>query len=225
MRHLAVFDWNGTLYDDMAATHAATNAALAFFDHPPITLEEEQSLFTFPLIHFYEKVGIGADRYLQHAEKVGRVWIEKYNQEKIKCGLKPGAVSLLSKLHEQNIAIMLLSNNMQYILDEDLARFDLVPYFDVISGNEDPATIVSGLSKQERLESYMRKNRFDPAHTMIVGDSHEEADIAHRLGLFGLSISGGLLSKERLKKEAKDHIIDHLDEVAPLLTQQWQVAL
>ena len=50
-----VFDWSGTLVDDLAAVLEATNHVLAQADRPTMTLEEFRSEFRLPFTLFYDK--------------------------------------------------------------------------------------------------------------------------------------------------------------------------
>ena len=223
-KKLIAWDWNGTLFDDMAATHIATNASLNFFDIPPITIEKEQEIFTFPLIHFYEKMGVPVDTYLEHAEEVGHLFHDTYNAHKSNCTLAKDTLKILTWLKTQNITSMILSNHRQDTLNADVHDFGITDFFETISGNEDTATIISGLNKQQRLVDYMDKHGYTPDNVMIIGDSHEEPQIAHALNIMGISISGGLLSPNRLQKYKKDYIIDCLTELPPILENEWNLA-
>jgi len=224
-KKLAVFDWNGTLFDDMEATHIATNACLNFFDIPEITLEEEQELFTFPLIHFYEKVGVSVDHYLKHAKEVGELFHSVYNTHKEHCYLAKGAIELLNWLTEQDVTCKILSNHNQAILNNDVAHFNIEHYFDEISGNVDPATIVTGMNKFERLEAFMQENGYSAESSFIIGDSHEEPELARKMNILGISITGGLLSPARIEKYKKDYVIDCLTELPEILTKEWGLKL
>ncbi|MEM8833580.1 MAG: HAD hydrolase-like protein [Pseudomonadota bacterium] len=220
---LAIFDWNGTLFDDMSATHIATNKSLAFFGKDPITIEQEQEIFTFPLIHFYEKMGVPVDAYLEHAEEVSDLFHATYQEESIHCGLAKDVTPLLQWLNDQSVTCMILSNHRQATLEQDVKRFKIDHFFHTISGNENPATIIRGMNKQERLENYMQSHGFASESSFIIGDSHEEPEIAHRLGLMGISISGGLLSPTRLQKYKKDYVIDCMSELPPILEKEWNL--
>lgn len=221
MTYLAVFDWNGTLFADTPATHNATNACLEFFGVRPITLEEEQATFTFPLIHFYEKMGVPVDDYLRQTEEASTLFLDTYKRESAQCGLADGAIELLTWLREKDVHTMILSNHLASELHADVARLGIAPYMDHVSGNLKKATITQGLSKQKRLLAYMEAHGFTAEKTFIIGDSHEEPDIARHLGLLGISITGGLMNAERLKKAAPDHIIDALPELRPILEKSW----
>lgn len=220
-KKLAVFDWNGTLFDDMKATHIATNASLNFFDIPEITLEREQELFTFPLIHFYEKIGVSTDHYLKYAVEVGDLFHSVYNMNKGNCHLAEGAIELLKWLTKNNVTCKILSNHNQETLNNDVAHFEIDHYFETISGNTNPATIITGMNKFERLEAFIQENGYSTKNTFIIGDSHEEPELARKMDILGISITGGLLSPARIEKYKKDYVIDSLWEVPALLSKEW----
>jgi phosphoglycolate phosphatase len=69
----------------------------------------------------------------------------------------------------------------------------------------------------------MQEHGFSPDKAFIIGDSHEEPEVAKRLGLLGISISGGLLSAARLEKYKKDYVIQRLEEVRPILENHWKL--
>ena len=223
MSYLAVFDWNSTLFDDYDAAHKGTNACLEFFGHPPVSPETERELFTFPLIHFYEKMGVDADTYLRQAKEAGEVFSSVYRREKEKCGLKENAVEILEWLNSRDVTCIVLSNYLQHFLERDTEELGIAKHCHTVSGNVDPATLVDGLSKQKRLEEFIGTNGFSVEKTFIIGDSHEEPEIAKRLGILGVSISGGLLSPERLKKYDADYIIDDLIELKNILHKEWNL--
>lgn len=224
MSYLAVFDWNGTLFDDTPATHIATNACLRNFGRPEIDVATMQETFSFPLIHFYERMGVSADDYLARAEEEGNVFIEAYEPAALECTIMDGATDLLEWLNACGVHCMILSNHLQPLLDADVARLGLDGYMRHISGNTEKATLTQGLSKQIRLEAYMKEHGFTADKAFIIGDSHEEPEVAKRLGLLGISIAGGLLSPARLEKYKKDYVIEKLAEVRPILERHWKLA-
>jgi phosphoglycolate phosphatase len=223
MTYLAVFDWNGTLFDDTPATLKATNKVLATFGIAPLDLHTLQEKFSFPLIHFYERVGISPDDYLKHAEEEGAAYIEAYESFNGDCEIAEGAIELLEWLRDKDVHTMILSNHMQDNLNADVARLGIAPYMRHVSGNTERATMTQGLSKQIRLVAYMEEHGFDPEKTFIIGDSHEEPELAKRLGILGISIAGGLLSAGRLEKYKADYIIQKLTEVRPILESRWKL--
>ena len=218
-KYLAVFDWNSTLFDDFPATYDATNECLKFFDLPPISKEELQEKFTFPLIHFYEKAGVSVDAYLKNTTELANIFHTKYDELKQQCGLMAGTIEALDFCKHHNMHCFVLSNYNQLPLEEDVKRLGVADYFENISGNQDPEAITSGTNKLERLETYMAEHGFTAEQTFIIGDSHEEPELARRIDILGISIAGGLLSPARLEKYKKDCIVDTLHELPSILAK------
>ena len=220
-KYLAVFDWNSTLFDDFPATHVATNDCLAFFNIPPISKESLQDKFTFPLIHFYEKAGVPVDDYLKNTSALSDIFHTKYNELKQQCGLMAGGKEALEFCSKHNMHCIILSNYNQVPLEDDIKRLGVEGYFAHISGNQDPEAITSHTNKLERLREYMTEHGFTPENTFIIGDSHEEPQLARQLDILGISMAGGLLSARRLEKHKKDYVIENLNELPAILTKEW----
>ncbi|MCD8539435.1 MAG: HAD hydrolase-like protein, partial [Leadbetterella sp.] len=213
-----------TLFDDTHATHAATNACLRSFGRPEIDLHTMQETFSFPLIHFYERMGVNADDYLARVEDESAVFLGTYEKAMMTCSVMDGAFALLEWLKERGVHCMILSNHLQNHLDDDVERLGIKPYMNHVSGNLEKATITQGLSKQIRLEAYLQEHGYTADRAFIIGDSHEEPELAKRLGLLGISIAGGLLSAARLEKYKADYIVEKLTEVRPILERHWNLA-
>lgn len=224
MKNLIVFDWNGTLFDDTQATLHCTNQEFALMGAGPVSLERLQETFSFPLIHFYERNGIDADTYLARAEDAGSHFLSCHAEAAKHCQLNQGAADLLAWGKANNITMMVLSNHYEVRLKAEMARFGIEPYFKAISANVDIATVTHKMNKEERLRFLLDEYGYAPEHAVIIGDSHEEPEIARHIGLTSISITGGVLSKERLEACHPDYIIETLEEVPEILQNRWALA-
>ena len=54
-----IFDWSGTLVNDLPAVWRATNYTLAKAGRPEMTLEEFRAEFSLPFDEFYDRVTPG----------------------------------------------------------------------------------------------------------------------------------------------------------------------
>ena len=50
-----IFDWSGTLVDDLPAVWKATNFVLAKAERPEMSLEEFRAEFSLPFVDFYDR--------------------------------------------------------------------------------------------------------------------------------------------------------------------------
>lgn len=214
---LAIFDWNGTLFDDAAANLSASNASLHVFNAPSISMEQYRDTFDFPVIHFYERNGVSMDDYLRMPDEANHAFIDHYERRAKKCSLRDGAEDLLVRLKAEGYHCMVLSNHEQLLLRAQVRRQKIHQYFEYISGNRDTGTIVTAMNKEQRLRDYLIDNNYDPEQAFIIGDSFEEPHIARDIGLKSINITGGAISRERLIKANADAIIDHFDELKEIL--------
>ncbi|MCB1555770.1 MAG: HAD family hydrolase [Alphaproteobacteria bacterium] len=222
MTYLAVFDWNCTLIDDFVANLAGANAALNVLGHEPITAERYREAFTFPILHSYVALGIKTDDVLSCHEELASAFLDAHDRETEKAGLRPGARELLQDMNDRGVHCLLLTNHFHDHVRVQLERFSLLSLFQGISCNREyDASYISAMNKQERLQAYMDEHGFTPDHAFIIGDTNEEAKIGRHLWLTTFSITGGLLSEERLKALAPDHIVSRLSEVLPILEKTW----
>lgn len=222
MTKLAVFDWNGTLFDDLPANLDGANNTLALFDVPPVTTEEYQDRFNFPILHFYVNCGIHTDDYLARHEEAAEAFLSVYEREALKCELRDGAIDFLKWLRAQNVHVMILSNHIRPNVENQLRRFGILELFDGISCNEvADAAMISSLNKQERLQDYMSGHNFDLSQSFIIGDSLEEPHIAKQIGLTSINITGGCLSEKRLAAHHPDHLVHDFHETRNILQNLW----
>lgn len=221
MTRLAVFDWNCTLIDDVDACLTAKNAALKFLGHDPITRDKLQDIFTFPIIHAYERLGVSPDHYLEHAEQISEIFVTTYEQQAEKCGLRDGVHELLDWLHAHEIPAIILSNHLKDPLQARVEKTGLTRHFETILGTEHHATIIRKMDKQERLQAYMAEHGYDAKQSLIIGDTHEEAELARNLGMTGVAITGGMFSRARLEACQPDYTIDHLRQMIDICRTTW----
>ena len=59
-----VWDWNGTLLDDLSVSFEATNRLLRANGLQPLAdLDRYRSVFSFPVIDYYRRIGLGPERF------------------------------------------------------------------------------------------------------------------------------------------------------------------
>ncbi len=211
---LAVFDWNGTLLDDVDAWVKSCNAALSVFNQPPRSKEEWQELYTCPIIHSYEKAGIPIDTYLEKMDLANAAFFQAYqNETAAGFKLRQGALELLTNLRDKGYHLTILSNHRADLLAVELEKTGVRGFFDHVCGNLTDADITHKLTKTERLQRYLADLSFDESCSFIIGDSHEEPFVGRALNLPSISITGGYVSRTRLSHTTPDRIVDQLHEV------------
>ncbi len=224
MKHLAVFDWNGTLFDDVQASLEGANAVFEFLGRQPLSIGQYRQTFTFPILHFYTANGISPSEYLECHDEAARIYLETYENAALQCRLRTDATELLEWLNANGIKCMLLSNHLLENVEKQLARFHIHHFFSHISCNSVyDASFIQKMNKHDRLQSLMRSENYPAATCFIIGDSLEEPEIAGKLGLSSFCIAGGYLSRDRLLASGTDHVVDNFTEVINKICTMWKL--
>lgn len=213
MIKLAVFDWNGTLFDDVPYLIEGMNkGGLALLGLPPISLQTYQEKFTTPLKNFYIELGASGETFDKHSSEIGQAFEKNYEPLALQASTRPGALELLASLAAKDVTSVILSNHTVEGIYIQLARLGLEEYIAVVLAN-DAMSDVHHKGKQDRLADHLQTQGINPDQAIIVGDSIEETRIAQNLGLHSIAITGGACTPERLKEIQPDYIISTLGEI------------
>lgn len=198
-----IWDWNGTLLNDIGASLASVNDMLAMRGKPPIDIDYYRDCIGVPIIKFYEKVfDLENEDY--------SVIIKQYNNGYLfhlnSCGLTDGAVEVLDYFAKKGIkqAIVSSSNNEQ--LQINVKKYGIFDRFDAVLGAAD---YYAG-SKIERAVEYLETD--EERRVLVVGDLEHDAEMAAELGADCVLLTSGHENRERLFA-AKARVISDLREL------------
>ena len=190
-RHL-VWDWNGTLLDDLDLVVTATNASLAFVGGPVVTADEHRRDFCRPIWAYYAQV-LGRPLVENEFGELDRVFHEAYRSGLPVCRLAvdaldamrawTGTQSLLSMwFHTELIPIV-----RHHGLDGHLTRVDGL------------REIVGGGSKVPHLRAHLDALGVRGEDCVLIGDSVDDADAATSVGARAVLYAGGFTDATRLR--------------------------
>lgn len=190
-----IWDWNGTLLDDLEICVGTINQVLTEWDLPPLTKETYKDVFGFPVKDYYTKIGFDWSKH--DWEKVAARFIDIYKAEAKKSSLFSGADVFLKELKSSNKRLSILSASHEHILHDQLKDHQIHHLFDGIYGlNNHYAT-----SKAERGRELIRDSKIPPERTLLIGDTDHDMDVAKELGIDVLIIADGHQSFERLSEQ------------------------
>ncbi|SCE76392.1 Phosphoglycolate phosphatase, HAD superfamily [Micromonospora viridifaciens] len=203
-----VWDWNGTLLDDLDLVVRATNVAFASAGGPAVTAEEHRVRFRRPIADYYaEMLGQAIDD--EAFGRLDRIFHDAYRAGLTSCALAadataaiaawPGGQSLLSMwFHEE--------------LVPTVQTYGLTPHFRRVDGLR---AAVGGGHKAEWLEKHLAELGLGGHQVVLIGDSLDDADAALSVGARCVLYTGGLSDPARL--QASGHpVADTLTEAVTL---------
>lgn len=217
MTKLAVFDWNGTLLDDVEATLIGANAIFEYLGKEPLTLDVYLETITIPVKGFFMHHGVPEAELDAKADETAAIFDRVYHEAAEQCSLHEGAEELLRHLAERGTRSIVLSNHIIRSIDGLLNKFKCRELVSDLLANESLLTAWHSLTKGERLRRFLEENELSPGDVIILGDSPEEAEIGRELGVRSVLLTGGSYSEARLRAAKPDYLFHELAKVREIL--------
>lgn len=173
-----VWDWNGTLFDDLACSVGVANQLLAEFDLPTLAdTAQYRSLFRFPIADYYADLGFDTSPDGNFAAAAQR-YTELYREASATCGLHAGAEDVLAALHGGGVRQVVISASHQGQLDAQLSPFGLGRWLEGAHGLDN----IYAASKEGLARRWIADEGIDPERVLFVGDSEHDFEIADAVG-------------------------------------------
>ncbi len=201
-----VWDWNGTLLNDVKVSLLSVNEELAARNLPQITEEYYRTHFDFPVKHFYQKLGINFSR--DNFDEMSRRFLETYFRNLKLASLHDGVKEVLQFLKEAGIRQYVLSAMEQKRLEKMLGDYGINHYFTRIQGLED----IYADGKTAAGKKLLATENLDGNTTWMVGDTLHDLEVADILGLRCVLFAAGHQTRKRLLRK-HDRVVDNYREI------------
>lgn len=206
-----IFDWSGTLVDDLQAVWLANNEVFNRSGVRTLTLEEFQDLFELPFTEFYRR----------HLPDVSLSQIDFWfhsafarNQHLVK-PLRH-VVEFVKFARRSKVRLFVLSSVRSIYLLGQAKQTGLAPFFDALYGG--------AVDKRQALPRLLAEQRLDPKETMFVGDMEHDIEAARSAGVWSCAILTGYRKTRHLKAARPDLLVLHLKELGQLLEEsRWRM--
>jgi phosphoglycolate phosphatase-like HAD superfamily hydrolase len=209
-RHL-VWDWNGTLLNDLSLVVACTNAAFASVGGPVVTADEHRVRFRRPIADYYAEVlgrvvdaeAFGRlDKVFHDAYRLGLTTCELAADARSAIAAWPGSQSLLSMwFHDELVPAV--------------HTYGLTGHFTRVDGLR---ADIGGDRKAESLRRHLAELGVDGSSVVLIGDSLDDADAAEAVGGRAVLYSGGFTDPIRLRA-SRHPVADTLTQAVHLARQ------
>ena len=202
-----IWDWNGTLQDDVWLCIDVMNGLLHRRGKPTITLQQYREIFRFPVRDYYQKAGL--DYVIEPFELIAEEYILEYDSRSQECNLQTKAVDVLNYFDEKNLSQYLLSASQQRPLEINVTHYGLKKYFQHIVGLSDyyaNGKIDTGRKLVAEIDA-------STDSIVLIGDTIHDYEVAQAIGVACVLFSGGHQSKNRLEKSGTivvENLIDIL---------------
>ncbi|MEE0060137.1 MAG: HAD family hydrolase [Acutalibacteraceae bacterium] len=200
-----VWDWNGTIVDDVNASLLSVNDMLIKRNLPIITMAQYHEYLDTPIYKFYEHIFDLSEITFDVIQTEFNLGYNKHIPEK---PLNKGAIRLMQALKEIGVKQVIVSSSSQEIVQNGAEKYGVAEYMDYISGSSD--NFVG--SKVERAVGVISRFADDYSKVVVIGDTLHDCQLANEIGADCILLSTGHQSKEDLQTTGKP-VIDSLEEL------------
>jgi len=187
-----LWDFNGTLADDLDAAVASVSDMLARRGRPPMTRQRYQELMEVPIVRYYEKLFDLRETpmsvimpefqagYARHFDALAH--------------LADGAGETLAAFRQRGIRQLVLSSFRRDRVEELLDRFGVRHYFESVLAAEDDRCE----EKLTRARQWLAQSGAQPGQVLVIGDLLHDYEVARGLDAQCALLCCGHQSKEDL---------------------------
>ena len=176
-----VWDWNGTLWDDLPQVHLAVNAALGEVGVDPLGLSEYITLFARPLSVFYGRV-LGRGITDSEWERVNHTFLMSYQSNLHRVRLAAEAPRALEMVAQSGATQSILSLYPHVSLNSLVRELGIAHYFTRIDGLRG----APGRSKVGLFGDHVRAAAaagIPPQRVVMIGDTDDDLTAAREAGI------------------------------------------
>ncbi|MDP3984224.1 MAG: HAD hydrolase-like protein [Acidimicrobiia bacterium] len=183
-----VWDWNGTLLDDLEVVVESVNRGLAGFGVGPIDLDGYRTHYTRPVKLFYDRL-FGRPITDQEWTDLDRIFHSAYLELLSGARLTTDAARALANVRARGHTQSLLSMFPHVELMPLIERLAVASFFHRIDGLAGPP----GDRKAAYLDRHLRllTEGEDPTTVVVIGDTPDDAEAAFHVGAHCVLYDGG----------------------------------
>ena len=186
-----LWDWNGTLLDDLTYAIGVRNRTFPAFGLPRIgSVAEYHRQFTFPVRRYYERAGVTDETFVA----VAHAWMAEYVRGFGTVPLHVDAAEALARFAAAGVRQAVLSATRRDMLESQIARFPIRAYFTDVLGLSD----IYARSKEAVGLDYLARCGVPAASTLMIGDTLHDAEVARAMGTGCVLVARGHQSRETL---------------------------
>lgn len=211
---LVIWDWNGTLLNDVDACIVSMNCMLRKRGMSEIDKEKYKSIFTFPVKKYYEELGFNFQR--ESFEKLSVEYIALYKKYSAESELQQGAIDLLRYFKQEDYLQIIISASEQEDLLRQVKMRDINSYFDAIIGLDN----IHAKSKVENAIGFIKNTREQFDKIIFIGDTYHDLEVAQTVDADCILVQNGHQNMECSDTNGNAIFVDDLTKLHSLFANK-----
>ncbi|WAC20711.1 HAD hydrolase-like protein [Luteolibacter sp. SL250] len=202
-----IFDWSGTIVDDLGPVIEATNFVLGKYGIGPMDREEFRRRFRLPYREFYDELlpGIALEELEEHFRPA-------FDGATSTVFVLPHAREKLDWCRELGIRTFVLTSMDAVAFARQLDEFGLKGHFE--------ATYAGVLDKRQLIHRILESHGLAPEETAFVGDMIHDVETARHAGIASIAVLTGYNHPEVLAAVRPDLTVPDLGVLRGLLAKR-----
>ncbi len=200
-----IWDFNGTVLDDVKMSVEAVNDMLKRRNLPPTDVDTYKDTLVMPLTEYYKTVGIYCDDISVLSNEF-RACCQNHNEL---ARIFDGVKEVIDTAKEKGIKNILLSSLYHEHLESEVKKYGIGDWFDTVLGLPDKNLG----SKFENAQNLFKKQGIDAKNTLFLGDIVSDAQTAKKLGADCILIANGHMSFKKCSDECDKVVLDVKDVI------------
>lgn len=206
-RHV-IWDWNGTLCDDLGLVLGALNDTLAGFEIEEVTEERYRALYCRPVDRFYERLlgrPVTADEWRFIDDHFHDVYLERLHAATLTHDAEVALEAVVAAGRTQSLLSMFRHDELVPLVE----RLGIASHFLRIDGLRGPGGGTKHVHLEAHLAAVAHAAGDDPRRVVVIGDALDDALAASHVGARCVLYDGG--SHPRAELEATGFpVVDRL---------------
>ena len=201
-----IWDWNGTLLNDIDLCIDSINQLLVERKLPVVKKDNYREIFSFPVQEYYKSLGFDFEK--EDFSIPAHQFIDLYKKGFDLCTMQKNAFEVLQRFQNQGIQQFVLSAMEHKMLEKTLSKKGILNFFEDVAGLKDHYAV----SKIEQGFQLIKKHHVKINNTWLIGDTTHDFEVAKELGVKCILIADGHQSKKRLL-ETGATVFDNLKQL------------
>ncbi|MCZ6673485.1 MAG: HAD hydrolase-like protein [Verrucomicrobia bacterium] len=208
IKHI-IWDWNGTLVNDVHLCVSLINSILSRRSLPEISQDTYRDTFDFPVIDYYKRLGFDFEK--ESFETLSNEFIGGYIDARQTLKLHSGAIEALNFFRQRGLPQCILSATELNALNLTLKEHQIDRYFKTVLGLDHHYAD----GKVYLGKTWLEQNHISTDQVLFIGDTLHDLNVANEMKIQCLLVATGHHSKDRLKTE-NTNVLQNLHELIDL---------